>query len=342
MGADLHLLPSAALARGTGGADAPPARRPDDAGDRPRLPRSGGDGRAAAGAGEEDAARGAGPVRGAAWNGAGRAPALGARSRLPRLQRGLRGERRRGLGAARSLRGSAAARPHPAPPGPRRAGGARFDRAAGDPSLAIGCAARPRGRTDPAARTGPQPLGPPADRPRPAGVGASRRTTATARPLRPTGRDSRLPRAGDPSRGNRLGPNRSPSRGSRNRPAFHHRRAEPRGGPGHGLRPRGGPGPPRRDRRREGPYRLPPPPQRPRRPPGESGPHGRGSRRVQARGRADGERTRARASPPSRRFPEVGKDTSKFFVLDNSEYSKPSRFGEWRRRMTRAKASRNA
>ena len=43
--------------RGAGGADAAAARRADDAGDRPRLPRPGGDGRAADRAGEADAAR---------------------------------------------------------------------------------------------------------------------------------------------------------------------------------------------------------------------------------------------------------------------------------------------
>ena len=37
--ADLHVLPPGARARGTGGADAAHAGRPDDAGDRARLPR---------------------------------------------------------------------------------------------------------------------------------------------------------------------------------------------------------------------------------------------------------------------------------------------------------------
>ena len=41
------------------------------------------------------------------------APALGARSHLPGLQRGLRGERRRGLDPAGAVRGSAAAGPDP-------------------------------------------------------------------------------------------------------------------------------------------------------------------------------------------------------------------------------------
>ena len=64
-GADVHLLPSGALDRGAGGADAAPARRADDGGDRPRLPRRRADRGAAADPGEADAARGARRLRGA-------------------------------------------------------------------------------------------------------------------------------------------------------------------------------------------------------------------------------------------------------------------------------------
>ncbi len=58
-------LPPDALGAGAGGADAAAVRRPDHAGDRPRLPRLGGDGRPARGAGQAHAGRGARPAGGA-------------------------------------------------------------------------------------------------------------------------------------------------------------------------------------------------------------------------------------------------------------------------------------
>ena len=48
-----------------------------------------------------------------------RAPVVGARGHLPHLQRGLLGDRRRRLDAARALRGRAAPRPHPGRAGAR-------------------------------------------------------------------------------------------------------------------------------------------------------------------------------------------------------------------------------
>ena len=62
---DVHRLPPGAVRRGAGRADAAAARRPDDAGDRARVPRPEGDGRAAHRAREADARRGARAVRGA-------------------------------------------------------------------------------------------------------------------------------------------------------------------------------------------------------------------------------------------------------------------------------------
>ena len=136
-GADLHLLPPGPPARGAGGADPAAARRPHrgrrspaPSSPRSRRSRSGWCGRSG------PCARPACRLRGAARRGARRAPALGARSDLPDLQRGLRGERRRGLDPAGALRGSAAARPRPRRAGAGGAGGARADRAAGDPGLA--------------------------------------------------------------------------------------------------------------------------------------------------------------------------------------------------------------
>ena len=63
--ADLHRLPSGAVDRGAGGADAAAARRADHRRDRAGLPGPRADGRAADRAGEADARRGAGAVRGA-------------------------------------------------------------------------------------------------------------------------------------------------------------------------------------------------------------------------------------------------------------------------------------
>ena len=66
---DLHLLPSGALARRAGGADAARGVRPDDRGDRARVSHAGADARAAHRAREDQDPRRAHPVRGA-----GRAP----------------------------------------------------------------------------------------------------------------------------------------------------------------------------------------------------------------------------------------------------------------------------
>ena len=95
------------------------------------------------------------------------APGVGARGRVPHLQRGILSHRRRRLDAPGALRGSAAARTDPG----------RVDTA--DPevhglvALMEIQASRLRarvgagGRADPAARSGPRPLGPAADPPRP-------------------------------------------------------------------------------------------------------------------------------------------------------------------------------
>ena len=61
----VHGLPSGALDRGARRAHAAPARRPDDRGDRARVPRPGADHRPAHRPGQADARRGARPVRGA-------------------------------------------------------------------------------------------------------------------------------------------------------------------------------------------------------------------------------------------------------------------------------------
>ena len=129
---------------------------------------------------------------------------------------------------------------------------------------------RPRRRAGAAARPGPRPLGPAADRARAAGAGASRSAAGPARPLRPAGRDRGLPRPRAAGRGDRLGADRRPLRRPRPDPTLPDRRAEPGGRAGHGLRPRRRPRTARPDRGRAGARRLPPAPQRPRRPARES------------------------------------------------------------------------
>ena len=68
----------------------------------------------------------------------GRPPGLGARGRLPRVQRGLRGDRRRRLVRPELCERGAAPRPRPRRVGPRRARGARPGGADGAPGVAGG------------------------------------------------------------------------------------------------------------------------------------------------------------------------------------------------------------
>ena len=111
---DLHRLPSGALDRRAGGAHAAPARRPDD---RARS-------RARSWSPEPTVAQRI--VRAKRTLAEARVPfeaperdelaerlASVLEVDLPDLQRGLRGDRRRRLDAARALRGGAPARPHP-------------------------------------------------------------------------------------------------------------------------------------------------------------------------------------------------------------------------------------
>ena len=92
--ARLHLLPSGARARRPGRADAADARRADDRGDRPRLPRPrADDGEAARPREAQDQGR-RHPVPRAAGAPAPRPARRGARRRLSDLQRGLRRPRR--------------------------------------------------------------------------------------------------------------------------------------------------------------------------------------------------------------------------------------------------------
>ncbi len=73
-----------------------------------------------------------------------RTPVVGARGDLPRLQRGLLGDRRRRLDAARALRGRAASRAHPGRARSAGAGGPRPRRAHGDPGVALAARASAR------------------------------------------------------------------------------------------------------------------------------------------------------------------------------------------------------
>ena len=153
-----------------------------------------------------------------------RAPLVRARSHLPHLQRGLLGDGRRRLDAARALRGGAAPRPHPRRARAAGAGSPRPRRADGDSGVAPARARRPVGRAGAAARSEPRALGPAAHPPRPRGARARREARRRARPLRAPGRHRRLSRAGARAGGDRLGAHRGALRraraGSRRRPSW--------------------------------------------------------------------------------------------------------------------------
>ena len=146
---------------------AAPARRPGHRRDRPRLPRAGGDDRAAHRPRQAHACRGQGAVRGARSERAGAAAGIGARGRLPDLQRRLFGHRRRRLDASRPLRRGAAPRPGARRPGAGGKRGPRPGRADGAAGLARPCPRRRAGPAGAAAGAGPLALGSLADPPRP-------------------------------------------------------------------------------------------------------------------------------------------------------------------------------
>ncbi|MGZ6694098.1 MAG: RNA polymerase sigma factor [Solirubrobacteraceae bacterium] len=155
-------------------------------------------------------------------------------------------------------------------------------------------------RADPAARSGPRPLGPAADGARDRRARARRTARRRVRPLRAAGRDRGLPRTGAHGRGDRLGADlRAVRRAGPARPLAG-RRAQPGGRGVDGLRPRARPGDRRRAGRRAGAEELPPPAERARRPAREARAHRGGARGVRARGVADAERARARAAARAR------------------------------------------
>ena len=114
--ARVHVLPSGARDRCAGRAHAADARRADDAGDRPRVPRPRGDDGPAARPRQAQDQGGRDPVPRAARPSPARPPRRGARGRLPDLQRGLR--RPRSTSPPRRS-GSAARSPSSCPTSPR-------------------------------------------------------------------------------------------------------------------------------------------------------------------------------------------------------------------------------
>ena len=179
-GADLHLLPSVARARGAGRAHAARARRSDDGGDRPRVPRSRGDDETAADAGEAQDQGCGHPVQRPGGAPAAAAAGSGAGGCLPRLQRGLRRPRRPRGGGDPAGQGARRA-------DARRAGGARPERADAARRRAP---RRPfRGRRARAARRpGPVAMGRRQDRPR-ARDARPRARAARSRSVRRAGGD---------------------------------------------------------------------------------------------------------------------------------------------------------
>ena len=125
------------------------------------------------------------------------------------LQRGLLGDRRRRLDAARRCAKTRCASARIlAELAPERTRGPRSGRADGDPGVALGRARRPVGRADPAPRSEPRALGSAPHSSRPRRARARRSARRRAGPVRAAGRDRRLPRAGADAGGHRLGAHR--------------------------------------------------------------------------------------------------------------------------------------
>ena len=125
-------------------------------------------------------------------------PRRGPRGHLPDLQRGLRGERRRGVDPPRADRGGAEAGADPGRAAPRRAGGPRPRRADGAAGIALPRQDGALGRGDPARRAGPLALGLGPDRAREGGArprpGLPARSVPTAcRPRSPPATPTRAP-----------------------------------------------------------------------------------------------------------------------------------------------------
>ena len=217
--ARLHLLPPRPRRGGARRAHAPRGRRPDDGGDRPRVPRRRADDGPAARAREAEGARRGHPVSRPARPRAPGAAAVRARRPLPRLQRGLLGDGRRRARAHVALRRGDPAGEAARGADARRAGGARAARADA-PSRRAPRRPHGRGRLDrPARGPGPLPLEHGPDRRR----NARARTCAlaqAARRLPAPGGDRGTPRRG---RSDRLAADRCPlrraRRGSSRRPS---------------------------------------------------------------------------------------------------------------------------
>src|SRR5829696_5821572 len=196
---DLHVLPPGAEPAGPGGADAPDARRADDPGDRPGLPRARGDDGPADRPRQAQDRRRPHPVPGAARPRPSRAARRGPVGPLPDLQRGVR--RRRG-------------RPAAPRPDARRAGGGWAAGAHAPARRPPGGPGRRRRRLRPAGPAGPLSLGRRArgrGRPRP-GTGVE---PAPTRSVPAAGGHRRPARPGAPRRGHRLGRGRRAVRRTR-------------------------------------------------------------------------------------------------------------------------------
>ena len=262
------------------------ARRAHDRGDRPRLPRPGADDRPAHRAREADARRGAGAVRGAD-------AAKSCAARLPSVLEVVYLIFNEGYAATRgdewmrpdAVRGRAAPGANPRRARPRRGGGARPGGADGAAGVARRARGSARRRAGAAARPGPGALGSPAHPPRSRRARTAPRPRQSARPVHAPGRDRRVPRAGarPATRPTGRGSSRSTTRSVELTPLAG-RRAEPRGRGSMAFGPAAGLELVDALVGRAGASRLPPAPERSRRPPREAGPQRRGAGGVRARG----------------------------------------------------------
>ena len=193
----VHRLPSGALHRGAGRADAPAARRADDRGDRARVPRR---------RSRRSPSASSGP--------SGRSPRRRSPSRFPaatelhdRLSSVLEVIYLIFNEGYAATAGDDWMRPALCEEA-LRLGRILAELAPEEPEVhglvalmeiqasRLAGADRSVGRADPAARPEPRPLGPAADPPRPGGARPRRDSSAAPWPVRAAGRDRRLPRAG--------------------------------------------------------------------------------------------------------------------------------------------------
>ena len=331
----VHRLSSGPLHRGARRAHAPPARRPDDRGDRARVPRPRADGRPAHRPRQADPRRGARPLRGPARSRA--SPPACRRCSRSSTSSSTRATRRPpattgcGRRSARMRSASAGSWPSSLPTEPEVHGlVALMEIQASRSRARVG----PVGRAHPAPRSEPRALGSTPHPPRPRRARARRTARATRRartrfrPRSPPVTRGRAPRRRRTGRASRRSTTRSPRVAPS--PVVELNRAVALAmafGPAAGLE--------LVDALTSEPSlaQLPPLAERARRPPRQARPLGRGPRGVRARRVAHPQRPRARAAARARAR-VLGREAVRVSLtgeLGPVEHTRiPFRMREWR------------